>query len=466
MKYITIWDFIITPFVIFFALVVARNIQKKNQIENDAYQFYTKGLIAKLIGALGLCVIYAFYYGGGDTINYWNDAGRLAKLFFHDFSCALKLLLGDESSNNYFCFVRSVTGMPLYFPRDLQAYTVSRLTAIPHLLTVNSFFACSMLTAVIAYTGSWRLYLVFCREYPNIKKELAYAILFIPSVLFWGSGILKDTWTFAAVGWLTYGVYNILLSKQGSVLMNVLYVLIASNILIAIKPYIFVALLPGILIWVVFGRISKIVNPVVRILAAPVFMMVGLVGGSFLFSQTSGALGAYGDIDATLEKAVVTQEDLKRAAYEGNSFDIGSFEPTIPGILSKAPIAIFSGLFRPTLLDVNNVVMLISAIENTFLLFFFLINILKIGPVSYLKNTISEPLSMFALTFALFLSFAVGLTTSNFGSLVRYRIPATPFFLAGLFIARYQSNRSVIEEDAEDNAAYYSDHTEVQEQLK
>lgn len=442
MEYVTIWDFIVSPFVILVAILSAQRIQRKNIDANDAYAFYTKGLIAKLIGAFGLCIIYAFYYGGGDTINYWTDAGRLVNLIFHNTDCGLKILFGDETPGNYFCFDRRITGMPLFFPRDLQAYTVSRLTAIPHLLTINSFFACSLLMAMVAYTGTWKLYLVFCREYPAIKKELAYAILFIPSVLFWGSGILKDTWTFAAVGWMTYGVYNLLLSREGGMIKNVVYVIIAANILIAIKPYIFVALLPGIMIWTVYGRITKIANPVVRILAAPVLLMVGLVGASFLFTQTSGSLGAYGDLDATLEKAVVTQEDLKRAAYEGNSFDIGSFEPTIPGILSKAPIAIFSGLFRPTLLDVTNVVMLISAIENTFLMIFLIVNLFKIGPFSYLKNTFGEPLSLFALTFALFLSFAVGLTTSNFGSLVRYRIPATPFFLAGLFIARHQTEKA------------------------
>jgi hypothetical protein len=36
--------------------------------------------------------------------------------------------------------------------------------------------------------------------------------------------------------------------------------------------------------------------------------------------------------------------------------------------------------------------------------------------------------------FSLFFAFSVGLTTSNFGSLVRYKIPAIPFFVASLFI--------------------------------
>lgn len=440
MQYITPWDFIVTPVIIGIILLVTRKTQEKHISENAAYAYYVKGMIAKIIGAIGLGIIYVFYYGGGDTLNYWVDAGRLVNLIFHDFSCGFKLLMGDDTSSLYFCFDRKITGMPLFFPRDLQAYTVSRLTAIPHLLTINSFFACSVLMAAISYTGVWRLYLVFCREYPQLMKEFAIAILFIPSLLFWGSGILKDTWTLAAVGWLTYGVYNILLSKQGGVIKNVVYVVIAASIIISIKPYIFVALMPGVLIWVVFGRISQIGNPVMRILAAPIFIMVGLVGGSFLFSQTSGSLGAYGDLDATLEKAVVTQEDLKRAAYDGNSFDIGSFEPTIPGILSKAPVAIFAGLFRPTLLDVNNVVMLISAIENTFLMLFFLFNMVRIGPFGYVRYVLSEPLSLFSVIFSVFFAFAVGLTTSNFGSLVRYRIPAIPFFLGSLYITRYQKS--------------------------
>lgn len=452
MKYLTLWDFVVTPILIGVILFAAKKKQEKEIGSNKVYSYYMKGMVAKIFGALGLGVIYLFYYGGGDTLNYWVDAGRLVRLFFYDFPCAFDLLMGDESYSHYFCFDRKITGLPVFFPKDMQAYTVTRLTAIPHLLTINSFFACSVLMAAISYSGVWRLYLVFTNEYPRLRKEMAVAVLYMPSLLFWGSGILKDTWTLAAVGWLTYGVYRILISKNGSIILNVAYVVIAANIIIAIKPYIFVAFMPGILLWIVLGQVNKVSSPIFRVMVAPIMLMIGLVGASFLFSQTAGSLGAYGDIDATLEKAVVTQEDLKRSAYGGNSFDIGSFEPTIPGILSKAPVAIFAGLFRPTLLDVNNVVMLISALENTFLMVFFLLSVLRVGPFSYLKTIMSEPLALFSFAFAIVFSFAVGLTTSNFGSLVRYRIPAIPFFLGGLYIARFKREGKVEKEVGTEDA--------------
>ncbi|NNF02533.1 MAG: hypothetical protein HKN22_07590 [Bacteroidia bacterium] len=40
----------------------------------------------------------------------------------------------------------------------------------------------------------------------------------------------------------------------------------------------------------------------------------------------------------------------------------------------------------------------------------------------------------FCIIFSLFFAFSVGLSTSNFGSLVRYKIPLLPFFVAALFI--------------------------------
>ena len=157
--------------------------------------------------------------------------------------------------------------------------------------------------------------------------------------------------------------------------------------------------------------------------------MIGLVGAAGVFSQASTSLGSYGSVDAIMERAVATQEDLKREAYKGNTFDIGTIDPSAGGMLSKAPVAIFAGLFRPTLLDVRNPVMLISAAENTALMVFLLYMLFKIGPFAFARYVAGKPMILFSFSFAIIFSFAVGLTTSNFGSLVRYKIPCVTLFL-------------------------------------
>ncbi|MBI1286926.1 MAG: hypothetical protein GC178_05045 [Flavobacteriales bacterium] len=442
MKYIGIWDFIWVPIYLLLVHYFAKRIPRDRISENPEYKYYRRGLLAKIYGGLVFALVYVFYYEGGDTTAYWIDAGRLANLVFTEPLCFFRILFGDLQTKWFYCFDLS-QGTPIHYLRDHQAYAVTRFTALFHFVSVDSFFGCTILVAWASFGGVWRLYRVFCEEYPKLSKELAIAFLFFPSVVFWGSGIMKDTYTFTAACWMTSSVYGLLL-KRRNVFWNMVYIIFSAYVMVSMKPYVFVALLPGILLWVVFNRIQRIDNPMMKLLAAPMIMMLGFVGAAAIFSRASSNLGDYGSVDAILDRAVATQEDLKRDAYAGNTFDIGTIDPSVGGMASKAPVAIFAGLFRPTLLDVRTPFMLLSALENTVLMFFLIYMLFKIGPLEFARYVFAKPMIMFSFVFAIFFSFAVGLTTSNFGALVRYKIPALPFFLASLYMIRHNREESVI----------------------
>ena len=451
MDYVGPWDFILVPIYTILAYFIAGRIQQKRIDENPVYKYYTRGLMAKIFGGLALASIYVFYYQGGDTLNYWKDAGTLRNLMFKDFFCYVDILFGDTSFVNFFCFDND-TGSPMsIFLRDPRSYAVTRFTSIPHLLSIDSFFGCTILVSILSYTGVWRLYLVFTEVYPKLTKEMAIAVLFIPSVVFWGSGILKDTLTFSAACWFTYAFYHVTL-KRYKWPINTTMVVFTSMVMISVKPYIFLGLMPGCLVWLVFNRMEKIESAFVRVLSFPMMFMIAALIGGLVVSRSASSLGAYGSVDTLLDKAVATQQDLKRDAYEGNSFDIGDFEPTLAGVITKAPAAIFAGMFRPTILDVRNVVMFISAIENTLIMILFLYLFVRVGPIQFFRTLFTQPIVMFCFSFVIFFSFSVGLTTSNFGSLVRYKIPAMPFFVAGLYILRYKwmESKGMFDEERND----------------
>lgn len=435
------------PILLFLVHFVARRVPREKIETNGAYAYYRLGLLAKVYGGLAFALIYAFYYGGGDTTAYWIDAGRLASLITSEPKCFIEILFGNTSLHNFYCFDLSKNS-PLHYLRDPQAYAVTRFSSLFYFFSVDSFFACTILVAWVSFGGVWRLYLVFVEEYPSLAKQLAIAFLFIPSVLFWGSGVMKDTYTFTAACWMTSSVYGMVL-KRRNIFWNSMYVLFSAYVMISMKPYIFVALLPGCFIWIVFNRIQQIENQIIKVLAAPVIIMIGFVLAAGVFSQAESSLGDYGSLDSIVDRAIATQEDLKREAYEGNSFDIGTIDPSIGGMISHAPIAIFAGLFYPTLVQVRNPVMLISALENTVLMFFLLYMVVTIGPIGFVRYVFSKPMILFSFIFAIFFSFAVGLTTSNFGALVRYKIVALPFFLASLYMIRYHKNQALKGEDDE-----------------
>lgn len=440
---LSIYDILLPPIYLLIAFAYGYYIKNKYIRSKPEYQYFIPGLMLRIFGAIALGVIYFFYYDGGDTTNYFQTSSAYSKLLFQNPEEGWFGWFGSDKTY-YFPF-NADTGYPVYNHRDSHAFFVVRLLIPIVTLSFHTYFACAILTAMFTYGGLWRLYQTFITEFPELKKQMAIACLFIPSCVFWGSGIMKDSITLSAVGWFTYAFYFTFIKKQFS-FYNILYLVISSFIILAIKPYIFFALLPGAILWLSNNQLKKINHKFIRALVAPIFISAGLLGGYFALDKMGDSLGQY-QLDNVLEKASVTQKDMKAEYYGGKTFDIGEFDGSIEGVVSKAPVAIFAGIFRPGIWDVRNPVMAVSALENTYLLVLTLFLLLKLKFFGFFKMIRQNPLLLFCMLFSLFFAFSVGLSVANFGSLVRLRIPELPFFVAGLFMMRHlyekQSNIKV-----------------------
>jgi hypothetical protein len=418
-------------------------VRNKNIKTKDYYKYYISGVLCKLLGGVGLCLVYTFYYTyGGDSSNYFCTARTYVNILYEmDFSLFWDMI-NFRSNNIYLTGFDKYEWAELDFsPTDYYALFTVSLTIPLCMLGCKSFITTTLLLAYFSFNGLWRLYEVFITELPDLKREFAFAIFFIPSVFFWGSGILKDTYTLSALGFFTQGIYLFFIKKNRGT-KNFLVIMISAIVMVLIKPYIFFAILPGSLVWIFFSRIQKIKNPLLKATILPI--MLAMLGGLILFSMSLLAdyLGEY-SMDKVLDKAVKTQQDLIRGEqYGGNNFDIGKFEPTIAGISSKIPVAINMALFRPYIWDANNPVMFLSGLENLFILGFSIYILLKVKITTLLSSLFSHPLLIFSFLFALFFAFSVGLTTANYGALVRLKIPCIPFYTCSLFIIYYLNKAS------------------------
>ena len=74
--------------------------------------------------------------------------------------------------------------------------------------------------------------------------------------------------------------------------------------------------------------------------------------------------------------------------------------------------------------------MLISAVESFAILLLTLYILFYARSV--LHRVITNPLLLFCILFSLTFAFAVGVSTFNFGTLVRYKIPMIPFYIIAL----------------------------------
>jgi hypothetical protein len=444
--YFTGWDFAILPFILLAVAIYGRSVKSKKSESDPVYKYYAKALNIKVIGAVLFCLGYTIVLRGGDTSLYFWSSRSCANLAYNDFGAYWQILKGNVNAETLSAF-NTETGYVAYV-RDMRAFSVVRFTSVIALIFGKSYLLTTIALNLVLFNAFWRFFKLLCKLYPSLIRPMFLSVFLIPSVIFWGSGILKDSYTMAATLWFTYAAYYLIIKFDRTKLIRcVIYLIISVYIFIILKPYILFALIAGVSIWFVFGYMQKIQNAFVRVFVFPLLMLLAILGGGAgLIRATESAGGFYSSPEAMMERAVIIQNDLKQDYYGDNSFDIGGFEASYSGILAKAPIAIASGLFRPFIWEASGPTLIMSAIENIVIMVLLLLALFGRGIKNFFKQLASNHYLVFALTFSLLLSFMVGLTTANFGALVRYKIPFMPMMVSALLII-YNNYRKIRKEN-------------------
>ena len=420
---------IIVGFIYLIVLFIVLHLFFNARNPNNQYLF--SGIYVKILGGICLGLIFYYYYGyGGDTQAYFETSKAFSNLFYKNpliyFESLFKI-----NTELIFLFDND-TGYLWFRGDDKYAIFTSKIFSFLNIFSFNSYIGLSILSSIVLFSGYWKLFYIYKKEFPEVKKQLAIAILFIPSVVFWASGILKDSVVLSSAGWFTYCIYKFFIEKTYK--MKYLFGLVFFvYIILNIKPYVIIALLPGTIIWIFYEKAHKIQNNIIKFFIIPFFFTLSIGLGLFTISQLGNVLGEY-SIDNINKKAVITQQDLKRVEYSSNSFDIGEFDGSFQSYLTKAPLAINAALFRPYIWEAKNPVMILAGLENIFILGLTLFLLIKLKFIGFFKYIFRNPLLLFSILFSLIFAYSVGMTISNFGALVRLKTPSMPFYVSSIFI--------------------------------
>jgi len=438
MHIITFADYFVTFLYLIVILLIASGIVRRHIDDEPCYKYFTAGLFLKIFAGLVFAILYTYHYGITDTHYYYWGTQCIDKLAHKDFSVFIRVFLGDRSPEVASAFDWR-TGYPTYW-KDSNSFAVCRFNIFFYLLGFKTFLGNTIVMNAFFYIAYWRFYKLMLWLFPNNDKNFAIALLFVPSVVFWGSGLLKDGWCMVAMFFIFSSVCNIFIGHR-KILWNLLVLVTWGYVCFSIRAYTFFTAALASIIWLAFNIINKAKTGLLRTLIFPVIAVVAWFVGVAVFSQlASMANSRYQSIDAMIETAVIIQDDLRKDYYGGNSFDIGEFSPTVGGMLSKAPQAVIAGVFRPFLWDVRNPLMLISALETTaiFLIIIYLLRFMGIR--RFTAVIMRNPFLLAAFVLMITYAFFVGITTANFGALVRYRMPVLVFLSLILSIEwRYMS---------------------------
>lgn len=442
------FDGVIVLVLFFIIYLYCSKIQEDNIETYHYYSHFKRAVLVKLLFGLLFACVYIFYYDGGDTQYYYTGARSIVRIAKKDFFAFIQLMAGERTPELRSMFDYT-TGWPTYF-KDANSWAVCRFSVPFYLLGCGSYLGMTLMMDAFLFIPMWRFYRMIIRIYPRSQNYAAFALFYMPSVCFWGSGLLKDIWCLVGVLSVYYSCWMVFVRRK-KVFGNIFRYLVWAYILTSIRPYAFYTVFATSVVWIALILLRRLNNKMIQVAFFPlVAVFVIVMYAVFVDNMGDIAEGKYASVGSMMEQAVIIQDDLKRDYYGTNSFDIGTFDASISGMLSKTPQALTAGLFRPFLWEARTPFMLLSGVENFFLLVLSLLVLFKMR-LNLFRVFIDDAFLLSLALFVVAFGFFIGLTIANFGALVRYRIILLPFLVIILFRLRYLYKKA--EEDDEEEEA-------------
>jgi hypothetical protein len=292
-----------------------------------------------------------------------------------------------------------------------DAHTMIRFNAALRLLSFGEYHVHTVFAAFCALAGMVGIHRAFVKELPGRERALAWVVFAVPSVLFWASGVLKESLLFLGLGLLVWLVRRFLRGRfrwsDGPVLVACLL------LLFTLKLYVLLSLVPALAAFALArwsGRTLPSFAGVYALMVALVVLSAQVPGWNVL------------DILAWKQWDFI---GLARATEAGSFVAPEPLEPTLWSFVRHAPGALWSATMGPLLHHAGGALGLATVAEGIALLALLAFCLWMRRP----WHTLDGPLLLALLAFCCTLLLVIGYTTPVMGAVVRYRTPMLPFLL-------------------------------------
>ena len=383
----------------------------------------------KLIAAYCLFLVYTRYYtdrSTADIFKYFDDSTWLFKNVFSKSPVNyFKIILGIHTDQPYIHYELKQTQY-WFKPHETNVFndnrTVIRFNLIIYLISLGYYHIHTLILCFLSFVGLTGIYKTFHKLFPQKTLILILCIYFLPSVLFWGSGILKESILLFSIGIFIYKLSEIVIHQNKSIL-NYLIITVAFLLLTITKPYVILTLTPSIIALLTYHYFKNI-----RILLYYIFVHFFCIVIALIINHYNSNLDVLGNI-------VYKQHDflnVARDTHANSTIYVEKLSNNIYSFIHFSPLAFVNGFFRPTIFELNSISYLPAVLETTMLIFGFCLFLFK----KKIPLDLNQRLIIyFSLFFSMFLALLIGLATPVLGAIVRYRVPYLPFLYSAIFLA-------------------------------
>lgn len=388
--------------------------------------YFMPALLLKLLCGIILGLIYHHYYGEGDTLTYYKASLKLTDHALNNPGAYARLIFFNEFESEQF---RSTIPFSSH-PGFSNSFFMLKCVSLLNLLTGSSYYLNTLYFSIFSFWGMAKLTAVLARVYPAAKNAAILAFLFFPTVIFWSSGLLKDAvmmgtmcWTVAFILQLGHG--------QKVRLLEIVLLPFMLYLFIRVKIFFSAALLLFLGSYLLVKLLIKI-KPALQ----NVWVQLGIYVGILLIAGVAAMqLVSVYRPDFIMEQLVYSYEGMRALSSHVAHIEYPNLQPEFWSLLIHSPEAFLNTVFRPLIGESFALLYLLAGLENLLLMALFVLAL-----VSAISKKHRSLFSLFYLALLFFIVVAaiiIGISTPNFGTLIRYRIIFLPFLVYMLLQSYY-----------------------------
>ncbi len=425
-------DFIFAPIVLMIGFGIHAAVLRQHTPREG--QILTLSFGLHIAAGIGQVLLTRFYFGGGDMLGYFETAVPMADALRSDFTYIAPALIQG------FLQLENLSAPVEFMPGGGSTQSMSSVAIWLLFFLGNSLYGTVLFMSVLSYASKVLLYRALRTEFPpEVQRAVLIGVTMLPTAVFWSSALLKEPVVMAMLGPLVLGL-RWLLSRHRRGLAIVM-VIVASTVISVIKPYVLMAMSIAASLFYLWSRLFSSDSAVLKPFA---LITAGIIGASGF------VLGNRYFVKVETEDSANSFSRQRQTGYEvegGSNFSLeggggaaeqGGGSRSVAYEFLLAPFAIFTSLFRPLIFEARNAVQLANALEASALLLLFIQLLRQRGIRGLISAVRGSPTLLFCAVFTLALALGTGLSSTNMGTLSRYRAPMMPFFFTLLLVLRAQ----------------------------
>lgn len=298
---------------------------------------------------------------------------------------------------------------------DLKGNILIKVFALFNIFSFGNYYTNVIFYCFITLFGPVAIYRIMKDNFSHNRIAVLASTFLIPSFLFWTSGLHKEGIIFLGFAMIFYHFYVGLKEKRWP-LSRIVMILVGFIIILALRNFLIVLLLPSIIAWTLSVRLK--------------FRPIATYGTVFLLFIIIFFGAKYMHPKLDLPQAVVLKQEEFTKLEGGSSIQVKKLEPTPLSFILNAPQAFTMSILRPYPSDVKHLLSLAAAIEvalfiSILLMFIFLNTGLK--PPT--------PFILLCMFFSLSVLMMIGYSVNVLGAIVRYRSIVLPFLIIPMVAA-------------------------------